>query len=282
MVPSFGHPPFRHFGGHFFAKCKKGTTATAYPLHVPKLDASPRVAASEADAALGWQFGPGFALEPLGHLGAIGIDFAVLPLGQVDLVHDLAVEHDGDSWAMASFNQVLGSLIENIDAFPVIDPVTGKIGLRLVREGEATVAWDEDDFTDPPDMDAGGWECTYNLLTVRFTNRDKAWTADGVSFRDRGNFALTGSQAVSDLPARPRRRADQRLSRLLGADGRLVRQGRWGLCLRHEGHPERRPRCHGAGRRLDRHHLHRRRLGPGGNDVRRGDHQAAAPSTGEW
>ncbi len=92
-----------------------------------------------------------------------------------------------------SFNQVLGFLIENIDAFPVIEPATGKIGLRLVRDGEATVAWDEDDFTDPPDVDAGGWESTYNLLTVKFTNRDKAWTADGVSFRDRGNFALTGS-----------------------------------------------------------------------------------------
>ncbi len=92
-----------------------------------------------------------------------------------------------------SFNQVLGFLIENIDAFPVIDPGTGKIGLRLVRDGEATVAWDEDDFTDPPDVDAGGWESTYNLLTVKFTNREKAWTADGVSFRDRGNFALTGS-----------------------------------------------------------------------------------------
>ncbi len=42
-------------------------------------------------------------------------------------------------------------------------------------------------------MDAGGWENTCNLLTVKFTNRDKAWAADGVWFRDRGNFALTGS-----------------------------------------------------------------------------------------
>ena len=39
-----------------------------------------------------------------------------------------------------SFNQVLGSLIENIDAFHVIEPSTGKIGLRLVREAEAGVA----------------------------------------------------------------------------------------------------------------------------------------------
>jgi len=62
-----------------------------------------------------------------------------------------------------------------------------------VRDGEAGVAWDENDFTDPPDVDVAGWEGTYNLLTVKFTNREKAWTADGVSFRDRGNFALTGS-----------------------------------------------------------------------------------------
>ncbi len=109
---------------------------------------------------------------------------------------DLATEGMGISPVLTSptsFNQVLGSLIENIDAFPVIDPATGKIGLRLVRDGAATAAWDEDDFTDPPDVDAGGWESTYNLLTVKFTNREKAWTADGVSFRDRGNFALTGS-----------------------------------------------------------------------------------------
>jgi hypothetical protein len=129
---------------------------------------------------------------------------------------------------MASFNQVLGSLIENIDAFPVIDPATGKIGLRLVRDGDPTAAWDEDDFTDPPDFDAVGWESTYNLLTVNFTNRDKAWTADGVSFWDRGNFALTGSQAILDLPACPRRPADQRIPRLLGAHRRLVRPGRRG------------------------------------------------------
>jgi hypothetical protein len=55
------------------------------------------VAALEADAAFGWQFGTGFALEPLGHLGVLGIDFAVLPLAQVDLVHNLALEHDGNS-----------------------------------------------------------------------------------------------------------------------------------------------------------------------------------------
>jgi len=52
----------------------------------------------------------------------------------------------------ASFNQVLGSRIENIDAFPVIDPATGKIGLRLVRDGEASAAWDADDFTDSPEV----------------------------------------------------------------------------------------------------------------------------------
>jgi hypothetical protein len=124
-----------------------------------------------------------------------------LPASQLDqatldsVAATLATEGMGLSPVLTSptsFNQVLGALIENIDAFPIIDPATGRIGLRLVRDGEASVAWDEDDFTDPPDVDAAGWESTYNLLTVKFTNRDKAWTADGVSFRDRGNFALTG------------------------------------------------------------------------------------------
>ena len=49
-----------------------------------------------------------------------------------------------------SFDQVLGSLIENIDAFPVIDPATGKIGVRLVRDGVALEAWDEDDSPTRP------------------------------------------------------------------------------------------------------------------------------------
>lgn len=98
-----------------------------------------------------------------------------------------------------SFNQVLGALIENIDAFPAIDPATGKIGLRLVRDGAAVAVWDEDDFTEPPDVDAAGWADTVNLVTVRFTNRDKGWTADGVSFRDRGNFALSGSMRTRSI-----------------------------------------------------------------------------------
>jgi hypothetical protein len=95
--------------------------------------------------------------------------------------------------AATSFNQVLGTLIENIDAFPAIDPATGRIGLRLVRDGVAVRGWTENDFTEAPDLDATGWSDTVNHLTVRFTNREKGWTADGVSFRDRGNFAMTGS-----------------------------------------------------------------------------------------
>jgi len=38
--------------------------------------------------------------------------------------------------------------------------------------GRPPTGWNQDDFTDPPDVDAGGWESTYNLLTVKFTNRD--------------------------------------------------------------------------------------------------------------
>jgi len=91
-----------------------------------------------------------------------------------------------------------------------------------VRDGEAGVAWDENDFTDPPDVDVAGWEGTYNLLTVKFTNREKAWTADGVSFRDRGNFALTGSTRTRSVEgpwvrrSRPSRGGSRRAS-----DGRL-------------------------------------------------------------
>ena len=65
-------------------------------LHFPKLDASTRMAALEADAAFEGHFSPRLALKPFRHLGGVGIEFAVFPLREVDFVHDYAVEHDGD------------------------------------------------------------------------------------------------------------------------------------------------------------------------------------------
>lgn len=56
--------------------------------------------ALEADTAFGWHFGPRFALQPFRHLGAVGIEFAVFPLGEVEFVHDFAVEQDGDFRAL--------------------------------------------------------------------------------------------------------------------------------------------------------------------------------------
>ena len=54
----------------------------------------------EADAAFRWHPSPRLALQPFWHLGAVGIEFAVLPLREVDLVHDLIIEHDGDFRAL--------------------------------------------------------------------------------------------------------------------------------------------------------------------------------------
>lgn len=67
-------------------------------LHLPKLDACTGMSALEADAAFRWHFSPRLTLQPFRHLGAIGIEFAILPSREVDFVHDFAVEHDDDFW----------------------------------------------------------------------------------------------------------------------------------------------------------------------------------------
>lgn len=176
-----------------------GANKTSMPNMEFVLRRAPVVPWMTGSALIGQDANPVAVFAELWTSEVFGLGLPASHLDQTALgtvADTLAAEGMGISPVLTSptsFNQVLGSLIENIDAFPVIDPATGKIGLRLVRDGETFVTWDEDDFTDPPDVDAGGWESTYNLLTVKFTNRDKAWTADGVSFRDRGNFALTGS-----------------------------------------------------------------------------------------
>jgi hypothetical protein len=69
-------------------------------LHLPKLNARTRMTTLESNATFGWHFGPRFPLQPLRHLGGVGIDFAFLPLREVDCVHAFAVEYDGDFRAL--------------------------------------------------------------------------------------------------------------------------------------------------------------------------------------
>jgi hypothetical protein len=176
-----------------------GANKTSMPNMEFVLRRAPVVPWLAGSALIGQDANPVAVFAELWASEVFGLGLPAPHLDQTDLdavAGTLTAEGMGISPVLTSptsFNQVLGSLIESIDAFPVVDSATGKIGLRLVRDGEASVGWDEDDFTDPPDVDAGGWEGTCNLLTVKFTNREKAWTADGVSFRDRGNFVLTGS-----------------------------------------------------------------------------------------
>ena len=71
--------------------------------------------------------------------------------------------------------------------------------MALVRDGAPVTDWAESDLIEPPDFDAGGWDDTFNQVTVRFTNRDKGWSEDSVPFRDRGNFAVTGSTRAKNV-----------------------------------------------------------------------------------
>ena len=65
------------------------------------------MAALEADAAFERHLTPRLALEPLRHLGGVGIEFAILPLREVDFVHDFTVEDDGDFRALGGEGQAI-------------------------------------------------------------------------------------------------------------------------------------------------------------------------------
>ena len=81
--------------------------------------------------------------QPRGNPEVFGLRLPASLLDQTaldDLAGTLVTEGVGILTSPTSFNQVLGTLIKSIDAFPVIDPTTAQIGLRFVRDGEVTVA----------------------------------------------------------------------------------------------------------------------------------------------
>ena len=91
-----------------------------------------------------------------------------------------------------SFTQFLATCLDYLGGYHTSD-ANGLFTIRLMRAGDApSVDVDEDALTEPPKIESNLWWDTYNQVFVKFRNRSKNFQDDGVSWRDRGNFAITG------------------------------------------------------------------------------------------
>jgi hypothetical protein len=88
-----------------------------------------------------------------------------------------------------SFRQTLQSILENFDGVPTQDE-QGRFGMALMRDGDGPSII-LDDLVDVPELKPQSWQETFNQTYVRFSNRDKKFDEDSVSWRDRGNFNIT-------------------------------------------------------------------------------------------
>lgn len=92
-------------------------------------------------------------------------------------------------------------ILEYIDGYPIITPA-GQISFGLYRPKPSFAGLpvvDENLMADPPNMSPEDWSATFSQTNVKFSNPDQNFDPDAKSWRDRGNFQITGDLATQTL-----------------------------------------------------------------------------------
>lgn len=92
---------------------------------------------------------------------------------------------------------IVQDLLEYFDGYPVItDGVLSFALTRPVLDQSGLPVVDESVMVDPLNITPEDWSKTFNELNVKFTNPVQNYDADVRTWRDRGNFAITGDLNV--------------------------------------------------------------------------------------
>jgi len=97
--------------------------------------------------------------------------------------------------------QLLVQLLEYIDGFTIPKP-DGRVSIGLGRAPASEAALplvDETVMTKKLETAPEEWSGTYNETRVKFVNADNDFAEDAVSYRDRGNFYITGEYSPLTL-----------------------------------------------------------------------------------
>lgn len=97
------------------------------------------------------------------------------------------------------FTQFVGKVLDHVDGFLTQDP-TGLLGIELIRGIIGSpLALDETKITEQPAIESHLWWETMNEVQVKFTNRERYFETDAVSYRDRASFAIVGSTRTQQV-----------------------------------------------------------------------------------
>ena len=164
----------------------------------PELGSSPRLIGEDANPAH-------VLYELLTHprLGR-GFDASLVDAAALEaLGEQLEDELIGISPKLDTQRDAIGwivSLLEYIDGYPIISP-EGLLSFGTIRPRlpAGLPEIDETVMVDPPNVNPEDWSTTFNETNVKFTSPTQKYDPDAKTWRDRGNFQITGQLNTQTL-----------------------------------------------------------------------------------
>lgn len=194
----FNHPPYRGFAYIVFKQILLGfnqtnvqnieVVVTRYPS-VSWLTTSPKIGvdANPIACAAEWMQHPRFGL---------GVSTDKVNTSAMELTAEqlLGEELGLSPWMVRAqeARQWLTHLLEYIDGYPDVEAGTLAIGLSREPSVLPLTVVDESSMTRRPEITPEEWSGTFNETHLLFSNPVLDWNDDPVTWRDRGNFQITG------------------------------------------------------------------------------------------
>ncbi len=205
---AFQHPPYRGFAYIVFRRLLLGfnqtnvqnieVVVTRYPeviwLSTTKIDVDANPIACVGEWLQHPRFGLGVSTDKINTAKMIALAETLLD-EELGLSPLMVRAQEARAW--------MTHLLEYIDGFPDVDAGTLAIGLnRQPPAVDLLPVVDETAMTRRPEITPEDWGATYNQTHLVFTNPALDWNDDPVTWRDRGNFQITGefSQLRLDRP----------------------------------------------------------------------------------
>jgi len=123
-----------------------------------------------------------------------------------DALEDLGVQLYGENIGVSPFlntqteaDEVIETLLEYFRGYPIVSE-SGLLSFGTVRHDDDILGdVDETLMTEPLRVDPEDWSTTFNQTNIRFTDPDQAYDPGSKTWRDRGNFQVTGELNTQTL-----------------------------------------------------------------------------------